>query len=209
MTCPTIEDRLSEYLERSLAREEMEQVARHLHECRSCAALLDEMRSVLAVCQSFPVYEPDNALIDKILVRTSGRRRTRSLREWASQYFLRPMLTPRFAMGAVLTALFLVLVANFMLPRVSAVASALAPSEIFRTMDRGVQQIYGGGLKLYDKKNEWQEQFTFYKNNLLNRLGFMIERLDVPVEGKKKPGETQQQPEKAPSNESSLRLLPA
>jgi hypothetical protein len=131
------------------------------------------------------------------------------LAELISQYVLRPMFTPRFAVGAVLATLFLVLVMNFIVPRASSVASALSPSELFRTMDRGVQGIYGEGLKLYDKKNEWQAQFTFFKNNLFNRLGIMIERLDVPVEGKKKPGEPQKQQEKAPGNESSLLLLPS
>jgi hypothetical protein len=76
-------------------------------------------------------------------------------------------------------------------------------------MDRGVQEIYARGLKAYDKKNEWQAQFGFIKNNVFNRLGFMIEQLDVPVEGKKKSGEPRQQQEKTPSEKSSLMLLPA
>jgi Putative zinc-finger len=210
MECPNVELHLSEYLERSLPAEEMRLVAEHLHECRQCGALLEEMRSALATCQSFPVLEPGDALIERVLLRTSGRPRTRSLMEVLTERVFRPMFTPRFAVGAVLASLFLVLVANFMWPRVSSVASGLSPREVFRMMDRGVQGIYGEGLKLYDKKNEWQEEFTFFKNNLLNRLGFMMERWDVPVEGKKKSqGESQQQQEKAPGNESSLLLLPS
>jgi hypothetical protein len=208
MECPTVEQRLSEYVERSLAAEDMQRMAEHFHRCNACASLLEEMRSILATCQSFPVLQPDKALIEKILLRTSGRPRTRTLAELISQYVLRPMFTPRFAVGAVLATLFLVLVVNFIVPRASSVASALAPSELFRRMDRGVQGIYGEGLKLYDKKNEWQAQFTFFRNNLFNRLGIMIERLDVPMEGKKKPGEPQKQQEKAPGNESSLLLIP-
>ncbi len=206
MECLKVQEHLSQYLERSLPGEEAERIAEHLHECGSCADLLEEMRSVVALCRSFPAFEPDTELIEKILLKTSGRRRTRRLGELLRQYLVRPMLTPRFAMGAVLAALFLVLAINFMLPRMTTLAAAMSPRELFRMMDRGVQEIYGGGLKLYDKKNEWQEQFTFFKNNVFNRLGIMIERLDVPVEGKKKPGETKQQ-EKAPSNESSLLLL--
>lgn len=130
--------------------------------------------------------------------------------EILAERVFRPMFTPRLAVGAVLASLFLVLMVNFMWPRVSSVASSLSPREVFRMMDRGVQGIYGEGLKLYDKKNEWQEEFTFFKNNLFNRLGFMMERMDVPVEGKKKPqGESQQQQEKAPGNERSLLLLPS
>ena len=76
-------------------------------------------------------------------------------------------------------------------------------------MDRGAQQLYSEGLKAYDKKNYLQDQFTYFKNTMLNKLGFMIEQLDVPVEGKKKSGEPRQQQEKSPSDKSSLLLLPA
>ena len=54
MKCPQFEERLSEYMERTLPASEMGQVAEHLHECTSCSALLEEMRSVLAQVQEFP-----------------------------------------------------------------------------------------------------------------------------------------------------------
>ncbi len=209
MNCPYFEERLSAYLERSLPPDEMSQVAEHLHECANCSTLLDEMRSILANCRSFPQLEFDVNLAERILLRTSGRPRTKTLKERLNEYILRPMLTPRFAVGAVLALLFFVLVVGLMAPKMSVVASVLSPKEMFRRMDRGVQQIYSEGLKAYDKKNEWQAQFNFMKNNVFNKLGFMIEQLDVPVEGKKKSGEPRQRQEKAPSKNSSLLLLPA
>ncbi|NWG14364.1 MAG: zf-HC2 domain-containing protein [Acidobacteria bacterium] len=209
MKCPQIEERLSEYLERTLPASEMEEVAAHVHGCGNCSALLEEMRSALLKCRSFPVYEPDIALIDRVLLRTTGKPRTRSFRELLDQYFLRTLLTPRFAMGAVVTVLFLTLSASLLLPRAASIATALSPREVFRTMDRGVQAIYSRGLKIYDKKNEWQAQLSFFKNNMFNRLGIMIEQLDVPQEGKKKSGEPRQQQEKNPGDKtSSLLLLP-
>ena len=60
-------------------------------------------------------------------------------------------------------------------------------------MDRGVQRLYGQGLKAYDKTNEWQAQFNYFKNNTVNKLRFMIERIDVPMEGRKKSEEPGQQ----------------
>jgi len=208
MECPQVEQRLSEYTDRSLPAQEMSRVAEHLHGCASCSALLEEMRTLLLACKSFPRLEPDANLIERILLRTSGRPRTRTLRELVQQHLLRPMFTPRFAVGAVLTALFLVLAVNLAMPRASAMISILSPRGIIRAMDRGVQQVYSGGLKLYDKKNAWQAEFTFFKNNVFNRLGFMIEQLDVPMEGKKKSGEPRQQQEKAPNEKSSVLLLP-
>ncbi len=210
MECPRIEEKLSEYLERSLPAPDMARVAEHLHECSQCAALLDEMRSIVLTCKAFPTLEPDVALIERILLRTSGKPRTRRWGELLRQYLVGPMLTPRFAVGAVLSLLFLALAVNLLLPRMSVVASVLSPREMVRQMDRGVQRIYSEGLKAYDKKNEWQAQFGFIKSNVFNKLGFMIEQLDVPVEGnKKKSGEPRQQQEKAPSDKSSLLLLPA
>jgi len=209
MECPHVEERLSEYLERSLPAQDMAAIAEHLHECDGCSALLNEMRSIVATCKAFPRLEADPALIERILLRTSGKPRTRTWGELLRQYVVGPLLTPRFAVGATLAVLFLALAVNLMLPRMSVVASILSPRELVSQMDKGVQRIYSQGLKAYDKKNEWQAQFTFFKNNVFNKLGFMIEQLDVPVEGnKKKSGEPRQQQEKNPGDKSSLLLLP-
>ena len=64
------------------------------------------------------------------------------------------------------------------------------------------------GLKLYTAKNEWQTQLSYFTTNTFKKLGIMIEQLDVPVEGKKKPDE-QKQPEKNPGRKSSVLLIPA
>lgn len=211
MECPFVEERLSEYAERSLPAAEMAQVAEHLHECTNCSALLEEMRLLLLSCRSFPTLEPDQNLIERILLRTSGKPRTRSWRERLHQYVLQPMLTPRFAVGAALSILFAVLAVHLARPHMPVMASLISPTEWIRRVDSGVQGIYAKGLKAYDTKNEWQATFTYYKNNVFHKLGFMIEQLDVPVQtnGKQKSGEPRQQQERAPSQKSSMLLLPS
>jgi hypothetical protein len=210
MECPKVEERLSEYAERSLAPEEMTQVAEHLHACGNCSTLLEQMRVLLLTCKSYPSLDMDVDLLDRILLRTSGRPRTRSWRERLDQYILRPVLTPRFAAGAALSLLFIALASVLVRPHMPLVASLVSPTEWIRRLDRGVQGIYAEGLKAYDKKNEWQAQFGFFKNNMMHKLGFMIEQLDVPVQtnGKQKSGEPRQQQEKNPSQKSSMLLLP-
>jgi hypothetical protein len=203
MQCGLVEGRLSEYVERTLSHDEMVEVAEHLLECPRCLSLMEEIASILVACQSFPSYEVDTALLDRILLRTSGRPRTRSIRERLRTYFLQPVLTPRFAAGVGLTLLTLAFLVNMMAPRMNVLASALSPRELFRQMDRGAQQLYSEGLKLYDTKNEWQAWFVFHKNIVLHKLGFMIEQMDVPIEGNKKPAE-QKQPEKAPGQRGSI-----
>jgi hypothetical protein len=210
MNCSKIEEQLSEFLESSLPAGEMDKISEHLKTCPNCSALLDEMRSTVSLCRSYPTLEMDLDLVEKILLRTSGRPRTRSFQELVRQYFIRPLLTPRFAVGAGLAALFLVLLVNLVLPRMSLTVAAFSPSELFKIMDRGVQQLYGEGLKAYDKKNEWQAQFTYFKNNAINRLRFMMEQLDVPMEGRKKSEEPVQHKEKGSSQKNSgLRFFPA
>lgn len=209
MECQYFEEHLIEYMDRSLPATEIVRIAEHLHECSRCSDLLDDVRSVLVTSSSFPALPPNLQLVERILLRTSGRPRTRTFRELVTQYFLRPVLTPRFAVGTVLASLFLVLTIHLMAPRVSAVVSILSPKEVLRQMDRVTHQIYSEGLKLYDKKNEWQAQFSFFKNNLFNKVDYNIEQLDVPIQSKEKSGEHGQQQEKAPDKKSSVMLLPA
>ena len=212
MDCVNTEERLSEYLDRSLYPSEMAQVAEHLHECSTCSTLMEEMRSVLVACKAYPKLDPDPDLIEKILLRTSGRPRTRTFRELFRQYFLAPLLTPRFAVGAALVVLFAALSANLLLPRAATVASLLSPREWVSRFDRGVQAIYSEGLRAYDTKNEWQARATFLKNNVMHSLGFYMEQLDVPVEGKQKTEEPKPREPKGTNGgagKSSSLLAPA
>src|SRR5262249_54258631 len=161
---------LTGYMDRTLPASSMHDVADHLDGCLACTQLAEEIRSVLVACRTFPTLDPGVELVEKILLRTSGRPRTRSLRERLDRYFLVPVLTPRFAVGAALSLLFIVFSFYWMSPRVAGMASAFAPREVFRSLDRAAQGVYGQGLKIYDKKNEWQAQLSFIKNNVFNRL---------------------------------------
>jgi anti-sigma factor RsiW len=126
MNCSTIEQWLSEYVESSLPAEETQIVAKHLETCTRCTALVAEMKSALSACRHYPSLELDPELVERILLRTSGRPRTRSLRDRVNQYFVRPILTPRFAAGAVLAALFLVLMVNVTIPKLKGSVSAMS-----------------------------------------------------------------------------------
>lgn len=201
MQCASIEERLSEYVERILPQEETLRVAEHLQECPHCLSLMEEIQAILVTCRSFPTYEVDGALLDRILLRTSGRKRTLPLKDRLKAYFLRPALTPRFAMGVGLALLFIALAVDVMVPRANILASVLSPQGMLLRMDRGVQQLYSEGLKLYSAKNELQTQFSYFADNVMKKLRSQIEQLDVPVEGKKKPDE-QKQPEKNPGQNS-------
>ena len=204
MDCTRIEQWLSDYVESRLPAEEKEHVTKHLETCSNCSALLAEMRSVLSLCDSYPSLEMDPDFIEKILLRTSGRPRTRSFRERFDQFFVRPLLTPRFAAGASLAALFLVLITNLMVPRLSGAVSSLSPGGLLSFMDQGVHGLYGQVLKAYDLKDNWQSQFSRLKNNTWNNVRSIIEQMDAPVEGRKKSQDGDpQKGGKAPKEKSS------
>jgi len=203
MDCSKTEQRLSEYLESSLPVDEMSQVTKHLENCPRCSALLGEMRSIVSMCHNYPTLEMDRDFLERILLRTSGRPRTRSLKERLDQYFIRPLLTPRLAVGASLATLFLILVGNFAAPRLSSALSTLSPPQLLRLMDRGVQQLYGETLKAYDKKNRWQARFSSFKTDTVNKVRYVFEQMDTPVEGRKKSEEQPQRKEGAPKEKTS------
>lgn len=185
MDCSRIEQQLSEYIENNLPVDETNQVEEHLKSCRHCSELLNEMQSVAAICQSYPALELEPDLLERILLRTSGRPRTLSFQERFHRYFWGPLLTPRFAAGAILATLFLAVTLNLMMPRLSTALSLLSPPEMLRMMDRGVQRLYSEGLRVYNKTNELQDDFIFIKNNTVDKMRFFIERMEVPVEGRK------------------------
>jgi hypothetical protein len=203
MDCFEVELRLSEYIDSSLPSNEMDEIKAHLDGCPGCSALLREMQAVVALCHNYPVLKMDSRFVERVLLRTSGRPRTRSFRELFHQYIAQPLLTPRLAAGASIAALFLILLLDFMLPRLSVTVSSMSPASFFRLMDRGAQKLYGEGLRVYNKKNEWEEQLSRFKSNTLNSLQSVIEQMDVPVEGRRKTEEPMKQKKDAPKEERS------
>ena len=70
-------------------------------------------------------------------------------------------------------------------------------------LDLGVQQVYGEGLKAYDKVTSWQDKFRDFKNSAPNKLRHMIEQIEPPVEGRKKKEEQMKEEEESPKEKSS------
>ncbi len=210
MDCPKIEELLSEYMESSLPDQEMIQVAAHIEKCPSCSILLREMHATLEQCRNYPVFEMDPNLLDNILLQTSRRSGRRSIKELWKGYLIKPFLTPRFAVGATLATLFLALMTNLVIPRLSSSLPGRSPSELFRAMNRNAQQIYGEGLKAYNRKIQLENQLAYFKSNMFGKLRFVIEKIDIPVDDSSKPIKSGGQKEKELKEKSSfLRFLPA
>ena len=119
MSCQSVEDRLSEFLDRLLADEERENVAAHLASCRACSARLQSFETLRATMRRMDNPPLSATLVTKLRVLASHERQRQlsrvSLSAWlrycrgrVSLQFdnlMRPMALP-FA-GGLLSALLL------------------------------------------------------------------------------------------------------
>ena len=91
-----------------------------------------------------------------------------------------------------------------MLPRTSGGASSPSALELLNWMDRGTQFMYGEGLKAFDKKNAWVAEFQFLRESATQKVRFMMEQFNIPIEeGRKKPAEPMQDKKQAPPEKYS------
>lgn len=211
MDCLQMEELLSEYLESSLPDDEMIQAAAHIKNCPSCSELLSEMLSVIEQCKNYPIFETNPSLLEKILLQTSARPKRRSLKGLWTNYQFKNFFVSRFAVGTALATLFALLMINLATPRITPGASGWSPSDLFRAANRRVQQIYGEGLKAFNRKTQLEDQLTYLKTSMLGKLQIMMEQIDSPVEedGGKTNKPVRQKEKDSKENSSSLWLAPA
>ena len=70
LNCEDCEEKLSDYIERSLSESERAAVELHFHSCRSCNELVSEMIHMIAATRDFPVYAPPEWLASRIVANT-------------------------------------------------------------------------------------------------------------------------------------------
>ena len=119
MSCQTVRNSMSEFLDRRVTGEEHTRVVRHLARCRECATHLDKLTQMRRSLQGLPTAPVPNRLRTQLLVLAS-RERARwnatktfplAVRNWVQNVrfsmdnLMRPLALP-FA-GGVLSALLL------------------------------------------------------------------------------------------------------
>ena len=139
-TCQQFEERLTDYLEDALSVADRAAFTAHQQECARCKPLVERVNAmVLAIHQIEPV-EPPPRLIHNIL-DASGPKRERG---WLGFGWL----TPRFAMGTLTMALFLLIVYPMTGIEVSKLEwSDLRPTNMYRAADRRATLMYARGVK--------------------------------------------------------------
>jgi Putative zinc-finger len=121
MSCQTVQNSISGFLDHVLGVEEHKRVARHVVRCRECAAYLEELSNLRGELRSLPAVPVPQRLQTQLLVAASHERARwnatstlpRAMRTWARGFqlrvdnLMRPFAIP-FA-GGVISALILFL----------------------------------------------------------------------------------------------------
>jgi hypothetical protein len=140
--CTQTEERLSDFIDRLMPADETAAFSGHLAGCADCTRLYGRVSGLVNRMQAVePVAEPKH-LVGKILDETLGTWRERKF-GW-----VRGLLAPRFAIGAVTVAVLLVIVFRTVGVTPGKIKRAdLSPITMARTANRQIHLAYARSAK--------------------------------------------------------------
>ncbi len=197
MNCSRSETLLTDYMERTLEEPVQEAVRKHLEGCSACQALYGEVMLLREQLQAFPEVNPPSGLVDRILVKTSGRPESRSFWRDLILPTLRPFMTQRYAFATIMLFVFLSLMVNLVGPPAGAV---LSPSRLAESADRFTGQLAKSWAEVQDYQSRAVKEVLLLKEDLWGRLDYhLISMLFKSYSESVK----EQDQNKAPSGDSS------
>ncbi len=175
MNCSRFETLLTDYIDHTLDLRVESAMNDHLRGCSDCASLLKEVEQLCEDLVDFLEVEPPAGLTEKILERTTGKPRVRSL--WADLIIptVRPFLTQRFAFATAMMFVFLSLVVNLVGPGFSAFSyNKFTPSAIMEQADRVSTQVYQEWMKIKDAKARMMGELKLLSEDLYGRIDYHL-----------------------------------
>jgi len=145
--CTLTEDRLSDYLDGTLTREEKTAFDAHAASCAKCAKQVAEVRSLVTRMQGLEEIAAPPMLVTRIINATSGPRK--ESRGFKNVLAWRPaVLRPRFVMSLVTVAatILILLYTTGMTPQHLKHAD-LSPSTMMRTANRQAHLTFAKSVK--------------------------------------------------------------
>jgi len=167
--CAEVEVLICDYVDGTLAPDRQAELQRHLAQCPACAELARDSAAAVAFISRAAEVTPPPELITRILFDppwSKERQRARGLRGRLARW-CRPILQPKFAMGAAMTILSFSLLSQ-LAPVRQLRWSDLEPVQIWRGLENRVERVWDRTVKFYDNLKfvyqiqttlrEWQQQ---------------------------------------------------
>ena len=169
MNCADIEILICDYVDGTLSAADRAAVERHLAECPACAELAQDSAAAVGFIERSAEVTPPPELVTRILFDAPWRKNKRPLegvRARLSAWF-RPMLQPKFVMGAAMTILSFSIFSQVG-PVRQLKASDLEPKAVWTGLENRVLDVWDHAVKFYDNLKfvyqiqttlrEWQQQ---------------------------------------------------
>ncbi len=169
MNCARFETVLSDFMANRLQKPVMAAAQEHLEKCPQCRELLEEVAQLKGQLHDFPVVQPPADLVDRILLRTTGRPEPRSIWKGLILPTLQPFLTQRYAFATVMLFVFLSLMVNIVGPPAGAV---LSPSRLVESADRFTSEITRKWAEAVDFQARVMEEVKLMSEDLRGRLDY-------------------------------------
>jgi hypothetical protein len=167
MNCAYCEERLSDYLERSLSAEERYTVKLHLAACPACSELLAGMAEVMVWGKAFPVYDAPAWLAGRIVANTPRIARESWLDTLTSMW--KWIIEPRTAMALFTATLVLGWLGNLTGASPSWINVLRNPTAIYYGAQGAMDRAYGDAIRRY------------YRSPLVTQIQSRIEQLrEIP-----------------------------
>jgi anti-sigma factor RsiW len=146
-TCEQIEARLSDYVDGLLDANARSAFEEHANGCGRCATLVAGVAGVVAQLHGLEMVAESPELAAQILDKTLGRR-AKKVKGSAVLDWMRPLMQPRFAYGAVsVLVTFGVMIPALGIDWRKPKLADLSPIHIYRAADREAHLMYARGAK--------------------------------------------------------------
>ncbi len=171
MNCSRFETILTDYLERRLDSPVEQAVEVHLGDCEQCSALLENVVALRGELKDFPEITPPDDLVDRILLKTTGRPKPLSFWKETILPTMRPFFTKRFTFATVLLFVFLSLMVNLVGPPAGAV---LSPAGLAESADKLTTQIVMKWAQVLSFTDSVAGEIRLLKEDLYGRLDYHL-----------------------------------
>jgi hypothetical protein len=175
MKCMEFEELLSEYLDGELDTAAVREMENHRGSCVLCRALLNEVTELRDSLNDFPVVEPGEDLIKRILERTTGESRKKKKIWGPIMVWFKPVLTQRHVFATLMILVFFSFATNVLGPEFTASGQAgLNPALWGERVTSASGAVYKKYREFDSFKKRVGDEIGLLMDDLLGRLDYHL-----------------------------------